>query len=155
MEAPDYLAFDPGEMLGWAAFNEQGRLFRAGQVSWLDLDDFLLTIPTDKLKHIILEEYKVFAKYAKKHTGSKLETSQSIGKIKFWAKMHSVPVAEQPASILSIAEKWMQIKMPSDHSVSHQVSATLHGFYWLVRAGIAKIALESEHASRQENREAT
>jgi hypothetical protein len=152
LEAPNYLAFDPGVTVGWAAFNEQGQLIAHGQVDWIDLIDFLRTIDVSKLDKIILEEYKVFHKKAKSHIGSKLETTQAIGKIKAWAELNLIDVVEQPANILPIAQMWTQIKMPSDHSVSHSISATLHGFYWLIKNKIAKTALEEEYARNQESR---
>jgi hypothetical protein len=148
-----YLAFDPGEMVGWAHFNEEGKVVSAGQVTWIDLTDWLETQNASLIKKVVIEEYKVFHHKAKAHIGSKIETVQTIGMIKAWCIRNKVSYVEQPASILNIAEKWTQIKMPSNHAYSHQISATLHGYYWLIKEGLSKTALEFEHEKRIKNKE--
>ena len=136
-----YLAFDPGNTTGWAVLNDRAIPQDMGQVSFDGLADFLKK-ETRTFEAIIIEEYRVFRRKAMQHAGSDLRTSQVIGKLKFWAELNETPVVMQAASILPTAEKWAQIKMPKDHSISHQISAVLHGSYYLMKNEIAPTALE-------------
>lgn len=136
-----WLAFDPGQTTGWAVLDDQAEVVDFGQVKYDNLSDFLKK-ETRMFQAVIIEEYRVFRKRAMQHAGSDLKTSQAIGKLKFWAELNDFPVVMQASSILPIAEKWSQVKMPKDHDASHQVSAFLHGAYYLMKNRIAPSAIE-------------
>lgn len=147
-----YLAFDPGETTGWAEFNDEGECKAYGQLSFDELiakcEDWR---GTPELKTVIIEEFVVFNHKARKFAGSRMKTSQAIGIIKSMAHANGAKVVEQPANIKPIAQKWTQIKPPSDHSQSHWVDAFNHGAYYLIKQNIRKTYLEEEMESKRAN----
>lgn len=132
------LAIDPGKDTGWAAFLD-GLPAKFDIIRGLDaFDDFLSNyVHTYGMPDLVVyESYLLFKHKAVQQSGSKMEASQVIGKIEFWAKMLRIPVVKQPSSILPIAVKWSKLKMPSDHKNSHHISAYNHGWYYLVSNGM-------------------
>lgn len=144
-----YLGVDPGkggvDSIGYAIVTDDATLIEMGQLTF---PQFVMALETMAKKYefigCVYETYRVFRKKAKAHIGSKVETVQSIGVLKSWALRNNIPVAEQNPDILSIAERHFQIKLPEDHTISHQFSALLHVKEWLYRKGIGKSALELE-----------
>lgn len=142
MTQPRYwLAIDPGETLGWCVLNEDAQPVQFGQIKEKDLSDFLKK-ETRMFEALVVEEYRVYRHKAAVHTGSNLKTSQVIGKLKFWAELNDIPVVMQPANILAQAQRFTQVTMPSDHKISHQIAAFLHGAYYLITKHGAPTALE-------------
>lgn len=140
------IAFDPGYTTGWCEVTEEGFPKNMGQIAYPDLTDFFRNrMGPQPYNRVVIEDYKVYRKKAMQHSGSDLKTSQVIGKIKFWAELNDLPVVMQPASILPIAQRWTQVKMPGNHAESHKISAFLHGAYYLMNAGIAKTALDRKY----------
>lgn len=136
----NYLCFDPGISTGWARFDNEGQITEKGILRGLDaLADFLeeTEIPT----HIICESYRVFKHKATAHIGSKVETAQAIGMIKAKARLWKAEYIEQPSSILTIAQMWSGVKLPSNHDKSHDIAAYNHGVYYLQKNGIRKSRL--------------
>ena len=142
-----YVSIDPGgsqvgaRTIGLARWDESGRLLFMDQYSLQEMQDFLINLQEVKngqLKAFIVEEYRVLPEKLAIHNRSKLETSQCIGQIKMSARILGVKVIEQPSTILGIAQQWSGTKMPKDHSKSHQISAYLHGYYYLYRKGLIK-----------------
>lgn len=154
-----YASFDPGEQdkgIGYALFDQHGVCVVFGQVmSFMSLENVLERTqiaghaPVETAEKFIIEDYKIFGSKANAHIGSRVPTIQCIGVIKLIAQKHKIEVVMQPSSILPIAEKWTQIKMPSNHAISHQFSALLHGRYWLIDNGIAETQLEIEERARR------
>lgn len=149
-----YLAIDPGagrrDSIGVASFSETGEVRYFKQ---LTLDQFIEWLEEQvNVLHVVYEDYRIRADKLKAHQGSRVETLQTIGMIKSWCKRKNVPYSYQNSGILSIAEKWFQIEMPSDHNISHQFSALLHGLHYLKGRGLVKTALEEEIARRTETR---
>jgi len=145
------LAVDPGKgsvpSIGWALLhNETGDLIDMGQDKF---GDFVARLERlEGVSHVVWEEYRVFAKRAKQHSGSKVETIQTIGAIKAWATRKGVTFSEQRADILPSAQNLFQIRMPADHRQSHCISALLHGMFYLYSKGIIQSALEKEIAAK-------
>lgn len=138
-----YVSIDPGgsasgRTIGVVAWDELGSPLKMEQFNQDELDQFLMNLREvqDTLKVIIVESYRVFSHKLEAHRNKKMGTSECIGRIKFAARLLGATVVEQPSSILSIAQKWSGTKMPSNHDQSHQVSAYLHGYYFLHRRGI-------------------
>lgn len=138
------IAFDPGETVGVCILAENGDVQHFQQVKINDLTQLLKSLKAEKLDKVILEKYVIFRSQAKKHIGSDGKTMQCIGRIKTWAELNDLEVIEQPANILPMAQKKTQVKIPSDHSVSHQVSAYLHGAWYLMGQGTMLSALQKE-----------
>ena len=139
-----YLAIDPGkgrvDSIGAAKFATDGSLLFFGQFTYEDFVPWLEE-QTD-IEKLFYEEYRIFARAAKKQIGSRVETAECIGVIKSWATRHKVPLVAQRPDILSTAEKMFQVKIPSDHSISHQFSALLHGLYGLHALGLIPTELQ-------------
>lgn len=140
-----YVSIDPGgsesgRTIGVVAWDESGLPLIMQQFNQDELDEFLKNLQEkkDTLKVIIVESYRVFSHKLEAHRNKKMTTSECIGRIKFAAKMLGVTVVEQPSSILQTAEKWSGTKLPSNHANSHQVSAYLHGYFYLHRRGVIK-----------------
>ena len=141
-----YLAIDPGkgatDSIGVAEFGLNGNFSTSSQLTFDQLIGFLEA--TYAVDTVVIEEYKIFRGMAKQHTGSSVETAQTIGAIRAWAVRNNVEVVLQPSNILPIAQKLFQTKMPKNHAQSHQVSAYLHGAYWLYKKGVIKSELEKQ-----------
>lgn len=144
MTTANYLAFDPGVSTGWASFDESGQVTAKGILRGLDaLIEFLAErerIPTV----VICESYRVFGHKAKAHIGSRLETSQAEGMIKAYAARWKAEFVSQPSSILSIAQLWSGVKLPSNHDKSHDIAAYNHGVYYLQKNGIRQSRIITE-----------
>lgn len=95
-------------------------------------------------KVVICEDYRIFAKRAKAHIGSQVPTVQVIGMLKREAKRWGAEFILQPSSILSIAVLWSGVPMPSNHEISHDISAYNHGVYYLISKGIIENRLKKQ-----------
>lgn len=135
-----YLSFDPGITTGWAQFNAKGELKGLGQVDILGLYAMLeaLYIRQHPLQAVIVEDYKLFQHKAMQQSGSRLETVKVIGALEAFAHRAGVALVLQPPTIKRIAEKWSGMKPPSNHSISHQIDAYNHGYYYLVNHKVVK-----------------
>lgn len=131
-----YLALDPGESSGWAAFDEDGNLILydtcySRESVYNLLDD----------KHprvIIMEDFKLYPNKAKEQSWSSFETVRLIGAVEHWAWQNNVEVILQPANIKSVAYLWAGISPPKQHSMTHETDAYVHGIYYLQKSGIRK-----------------
>lgn len=146
-----WVSFDPGKTTGVTVWQqkpeqEEPQCVRVEQLNQEELDNFLNPIPVIPVpKVFIIEDYRVFGQKKNAHVGSRVETAKVIGYIEGCARRHKIEVVLQPASILSIAVLWSGKKMPSDHSVSHWVSAYNHAYYYLHKQGLLKArVLEDE-----------
>jgi hypothetical protein len=97
-----------------------------------DLED----VPTVKV--FIVEGYAIRKDHLAWHSGSKVETAQTIGAIKAAARRMKIQVVEQPASILGTAPMHSGMKMPKNHALSHGPSAYNHGYHYLLTNKIVK-----------------
>jgi len=143
------IAFDPGETVGVCIMLDDGTPQALEQIKFPALVKFLKTIKAEKLDTVVIEKYIVFKGKAMAHTGTDLKTSQSVGQIKMWAELNDLPVVEQTANLLPMAEKRTQVKIPKDHSASHAICAYLHGAWYLMEQGKMLSALEKEYKDRQ------
>lgn len=142
-DSPSYISIDPGVSTGWVTWDDKGTMLAQGTSrSVEEFDTFLHTLPS--IPVVIVEEFRLFKNKALQQSGSRMETSQVIGIIRSWARRNKAEVIEQQAQILSIAQLWSGMKMPSNHSVSHWVSAYNHGFYYLVKKGVRKLELRTD-----------
>lgn len=144
------LALDPGMTTGWAIFNAQGKFIESGQANIVEVNDLDEKIVPNNISHIVYEDFKLFAHKARKQIGSRFEASQVIGKAEGWAHKHDLETIKQPASIKAIAEKWSQIKPTGSHAQSHWVDAYNHGYFFLVKRGLRKSALEELNEAKKE-----
>lgn len=138
------LAVDPGkgsrDSIGWALFNDDNDLLRLGQSNLTDFVKLLESL--EGVTQVVYETYVIYRKRINQHINSKVETVQTIGVVKSWCMRNNIPWTEQRADILVPASNLFQIKMPTDHNMSHQISALLHGKYYLYQKGLIKSALQ-------------
>jgi hypothetical protein len=140
-----YLALDPGEVTGWALFDEQGEILKFGQFGQGRQTAWLTTNLTENLKAVIIEDYRNYANKRQKNW-SRNQTSKNIGAIEMLCEMRSVPYFLQPANIKSIGYKWAGlVEAPSNHAISHQYDAVVHGVYFLRTKGILKPSIPKEN----------
>ena len=146
---PYYVAFDPGKDTGVAAFTKEGVL----------TPDFKILRGFDKLyayldglekekeaKVFIVERYRVAfsrhnlmsGKYSKIHGGQPVLAEQAIGVVKRTAWKIGAEVVFQEPAILINAQKWSGMRIPTNHSNSHNVAAYNHGIFYLVSNNIIK-----------------
>lgn len=134
-EPPKHLlVFDPGKSTGWANFME-GKLKDYGIVRGLDeFNDFLreYVIEHGTPDVILYETFHLFPNKAQRQAGSDMPASQIIGKIELWASLIGAKIEKQNSSILTIAQMWSKVKVPTNHNESHGIVALNHGIYWLV-----------------------
>lgn len=131
------LAIDPGGMNGVAWF-EDAVWTGSDQIKLADLPKWLHKYePRPDL--IVYENFKLWKHRAIQQSGSDLPAAQAIGMIKSYASIYGIPLVDQSPQILKPAEMASQMKMPSDHSQSHWVSAYLHGYWYLVNKGLMKV----------------
>lgn len=134
-EPPKHLlVFDPGKSTGWANFME-GKLKDYGIVRGLDeFNDFLreYVIQYGTPDVILYETFHLFPNKAQRQAGSDMPASQIIGKIELWASLIGAKIEKQNSSILTIAQMWSKVKVPTNHNESHGIVALNHGIYWLV-----------------------
>lgn len=135
------LAIDPGGMNGLAWFKENYDLDGFTQVSLDDLPHWLEDHDPEP-DMIVVENYKLWKHRALQQSGSSMPAAQAIGMVKSYAARKHIPWIEQSPQILENAQKMSQVKMPSDHSQSHWVSAYLHGYWYLVKNKYVEIKME-------------
>lgn len=134
------LAVDPGVTIGWAIFEDDGEIHTFGQTH---KDEFPKWLADQEYKFhtIVVEDYVLYRKKAVKQSGSNMPASLVIGQLEMFAAQQGAKLVKQQADILPNAQKISGIKMPSDHSISHQFSALNHGIYWLVKNKMREGAL--------------
>lgn len=135
-----YVSVDPGETVGLATWDEQGKLIHKSKMPRVDFEMFLWALIEDKnngneVITFIVEKYLVYGSKAIAHVGRANPTEQVIGMIDMIARRLGVPVVKQPATILRVAAKWAGVRIPSGH-IPDQISAYLHGYYYLHQKNI-------------------
>ena len=134
------MAIDPGGMNGLYWWDENYQDAGFAQVKLKDLPEWLEAhLPTPEL--IVYENYRLWSHKAKQQSGSDMPAPQAVGIIKSYAARNKIELFDQSPQILTSAEKMSQVKMPSDHSQSHWVSAYLHGYWYLVKNGYRTVDL--------------
>lgn len=127
------LAIDPGGSNGMAWWDGPDNEFRGFDQCKLDKLPEWLESFYPKPDLILYENFKLWKHRALQQSGSDLPAAQAIGVIKSYAVRNKIKLVDQSPQILVSAQKMSQMKMPSDHSQSHWVSAYNHGFWLLVK----------------------
>lgn len=143
-----YVSFDPGATTGYVKWDDNGEPTKMDQLDFDGLMDLMRQLEieheTDPIKAVIYEHFKLFKHKAVAQTGSDMPAAQAIGIIKTMVKATGAFEVAQAPNILTIAQKWTGMQMPSNHDFSHWVSAFNHGAFFLIKKGIRKTALEME-----------
>lgn len=90
----------------------------------------------------VIEEYRVRnSKF--NHENSKVDTIQVIGDLKGVARRQGIRIVEQRAQDRLIGAKWARVQVPKGH-MPDEMSAYLHGYYYLRRNNLIKSKLLEE-----------
>lgn len=131
-----YLALDPGETTGWAAFDENGNSAGfsdvQGRVAVYEL------LEREKPSVIIMEDYLVDPEKIKGHFWSPVETIRVIGAVEGWAYFNKAKVILQSRTVKPIAYMWAGITKPKAKAMTHQTDAYVHGVYFLQKHGVRR-----------------
>jgi hypothetical protein len=144
------VGFDPGETTGWAALDaDTGRdatFIGMGQVRYSNLIETLeeMALVPDV---VVIEIFQLLPHKAQKMAGSKFLTIEAQGMIRSWARRHGAKEVNQKPTIKPSAEKFTQVKAPSNHAHSHQIDAFNHAKYWLITNGHDRSQLEKQEGS--------
>lgn len=143
MARPYYMSFDPGTATGWSTFSEEGEVLDKGICrGHEELMNFLMTISEiDRPKVIIYEDFTLFQSKALQQSGSDMPASQAIGVIKMFGQMCKAEMVKQHSNILGIGQKLAGVSLPKNHDHSHDISAYVHGVYYLIKNHIREVAI--------------
>lgn len=141
------LAFDPGGTTGVCQFesHDGAHAVMTGlmQVDLEGLFSFLNSYGASP-DVVVIEDFVLFRQKAKQQTGSRMAASQAIGAIKSFALQRGSKVVMQKPDIKRRALAISGIKMPGDHSKTHQWDAVLHAVHYLYDQGLYKSVLEKQ-----------
>lgn len=143
------LAIDPGSKnVGYALYEHESKaenatLLRQGIVHYDSLVDFLGTM--GYVTHLVYEIYRI-RPGGRQNVGSDAKVIQAIGKLDMWSATLGIPSYTQEPSILPMAAKIAGYTLPRGH-LRDDMSAVLHGAFWLRKRGWYVSALEREKAS--------
>lgn len=143
-----YVAFDPGIATGIAEFDEKG-ILQLFDILKGDkkLDEYLDKLESEHTVDVVIyEEYRVghshsqllTDKYSTIHGGKSVPTEQAIGNILRTARRLNAKIVKQQPRILSVAQLWSGVKIPTNHDKSHGIVALNHGIYYLTQQKIIK-----------------
>lgn len=136
-----YLAIDPGETTGWAAFDADGSIIDMGKIK--GPDTFLDWLEEQNPTECILEIYRNRPGFV--NEWSKGETQQLIGAIKRTLRkkgLTSKQIHEKEPRDLPIACKMAGIPYSKTTHLPDDQSAFAHGVHYLTVAGIRKHRLD-------------
>lgn len=143
------LAVDPGSTrTGYALYEHEGGakdsvLLRQGIIHFDEVNGFLGDMTY--ITRLVYERYRI-RPGGRQNVGSEGKVMQVIGKLDMWASSLGIPVSTQEPAILPLAAKIVGYPMPKSH-LRDDVSAVLHGAYFLRGRGWYISALEREKAS--------
>lgn len=146
------IGIDPGEAVGYAVFEVhpddpfKTHMIYLGQGRHTSFnEEFIDLVNKYEPKTVVVEDYRVWAHKVAAHRNSRMNTSQMIGKIEGFSTVFKYDMVLQPSSILSVAQKWTQQKLPTNHSISHQFSALNHARFYMIKNGLDKSELERKN----------
>lgn len=143
------LAVDPGDVhVGCAWFHERSDAplgWACHSTNEYTPEEFLKMLVQrhnrDNLDVLVIERFQVYPDTAKALIGSDLPIARLIGAMQFWATLERIEHVTQPAAwqkptlgILKV--KKMQARSKVDKTGDHALSAELHGWAYLIRAGM-------------------
>ena len=139
------VSVDPGEAhVGVAVFVEQEGEWECTAALEFNRPDFYSWLQTTLrlgFDRVVYETWQIYPETAQALTGSKCETAECIGVLKWLAEQERVETTEQPASIqtptlnLLKAQK-RRSRAKRDRAGGHALSAELHGWCYLYQTGL-------------------
>lgn len=139
------LSFDPGKRTGWAAFHwgDNGGCYAKGIFSYEELTDFVNMLSGQvRIEAIVVEDY-IIRPGVGNRGHARGEAMRVIGQLEGVAARLGTRLIKQRPDVRSIAAKWAGVTVPRGH-MPDDMSAELHGIYYLRQQGKYTTALERE-----------
>ena len=129
------LGVDPGTTTGYWLYDGMTPTDVNDQVHINDMPAHLYSLSerSNNIDIIVIEDFALLGGKALAQIGSKFETCQVIGMFKLWAYGYGLRIVMQTPGIKPIAKRWSDIKVPSNHKLSHRFDAALHAVYYQVK----------------------
>jgi len=134
------LSIDPGERVGVAKWSDLGKLRMNTTMLLLDFEEYLTLdgwSDGEPINAVVLEDWRLRQGKQIAQTGSRMLTSQCIGMVRLFAKLHGAALILQDPSILRLTAMHANIKLPKGH-IKDEMSAYLHGYYFFESQGLLK-----------------
>lgn len=137
-----YMGIDPGKATGYSIVTvKDGEVVgdKSHDAEW----DFFIQVlhgeelavtkqPELKLQAIVMEDFLLFKHKAQAQVGSRFETCQVIGAVKYMTEFTGIPLYMQTTEHRDTGRDWTGRVPPSDHAKSHRVDAYNHVMYHLI-----------------------
>lgn len=142
------LGIDPGLAIGLAALKiEDGEIIRSSRMQaqyGKDFNMFLhnFILPKDDEFVIVCEEFQLLehkASNVARNRGSRgMEASKVIGAVEYWADTGGHKLVMQSPRLNPTNALHSGLKIPKDHSKSHDVVAYNHAHHWALTNNLIK-----------------
>lgn len=111
-----------------------------------DIDEFLMWVSsTYNIRHLAVEDFVLFKRKAVQQAGSRMATSQIIGKAKFLAKSEGAKIRMFTSDKAPIAAKHAGIDYDKmrrmDHRTTHKYYAFSYGMEYMIQEGLMPSSL--------------
>lgn len=137
------LSFDPGKNTGLAIFDwDTGELKLRTEMSYDRLTEFLSDIPIN-VGAIVVEDY-IIRPGVGNRGHARGEAMRVIGQLESVAYRIGCTLVKQRPEVRLLAAKWAGYSVRKGH-MPDDISAWLHGIYYLRQQGKYATALEREH----------
>lgn len=133
------VSVDPGETTGIAVW-EGSKSVETFKLSFEEALAYFgsLLFSDEPPEVIVYEDFRLYSAHSHdgRMQGNRFETSQVIGMVKLVGKVLGVELASQGANILRLAAMHSGRKIPAKGHIDDELSAYLHGFYYLETKGL-------------------
>ena len=131
-----YMSIDPGGLCGYAIWDGKERIVFGEKKPFDLLDELKSCLADGMLDFVIFEGYALSGAKAKAMTGSKFETVQVIGVVKWLCRKYEIGWVEQtPAQKEFVDNERLKMLGLYDKGMQHCRDATRHGVYWQLFTG--------------------
>lgn len=125
-----YLGIDPGVHSGVTGYDERLHLQFMMNVHEEDITLFINCF--DKLKKVIMEDFRLYSNKAQEQINSKMETTRVIGRIEAVCKIKNVPIVLQMPSVKTTGYRYIGKTRPTVKKKQNPMDAHVHFMYWAV-----------------------
>lgn len=129
--------FDPGETTGWAIFDQNHGMGKAGYTK--NIAKFLYELRKNNFWLVGIEKFSIHPEKAVAFIRSEMYTIQVIGMIKYWkySTQLNCDLIIQPNTVKSMGYRYGNLKkLPHSNPMNHQLDAIAHGLYYLQSHGL-------------------
>jgi hypothetical protein len=98
-----------------------------------------------KITVVVIEDFRLFFKRARKQAGSNMPASRGIGALEALCDIYGAKKVVQSPGVKEIGRKFAGMKeMPANHAETHKFDAVVHGVYYMRGIGLIKTALQKQ-----------